>query len=366
MRTAIKINTLTRYGTQVLLGLAVVFAAGILSHQPVEAVSQTAAATPSTITHGGPSQPFGGFQHVTPSTGNWTSTTTPLQEGTVGAYIVPQLTSTCEAAEVTSLVATIEDTSIVLGGATQSLAGIMMFMVDTTSATIPAPALPVASVSSGAVWVGNNNITARGITHGFFTTSPVPIPGSIAVSFNTTGMTAADYNNLAVTVQHDLLDGFSGFVTSVTSSQPTVSVVTNDAPCYTSPAAANDSSAATQGNTITVSAEDGLLKNDNGEETTVTAYTQPSHGTVSVSPDGSYTYTPNPGFTGTDTFTYTITDAFGRTAAATVTITISPIPGPPAAGSNSLSAVLLGSFGLLTLVFVTLLKKPLAQKILKK
>jgi Esterase-like activity of phytase/Bacterial Ig domain len=51
-----------------------------------------------------------------------------------------------------------------------------------------------------------------------------------------------------------------------------------------------------------------VLRNDNGA-TAVARSTSPSHGTVTVNTDGTFTYQPNAGFTGTDTFTYTATDA---------------------------------------------------------
>lgn len=48
----------------------------------------------------------------------------------------------------------------------------------------------------------------------------------------------------------------------------------------------------------------------------------PSNGTVTLAPDGSFTYTPNPNFFGVDAFEYEISDAAGLTATAVVTITI--------------------------------------------
>lgn len=66
-----------------------------------------------------------------------------------------------------------------------------------------------------------------------------------------------------------------------------------------------------------------------------TKTTDPSNGTVTVNPDGSYVYTPNAGFTGTDTFTYTITDKDGDTSTATVTITVNN--GVPVAKPDSVT-----------------------------
>jgi hypothetical protein len=75
----------------------------------------------------------------------------------------------------------------------------------------------------------------------------------------------------------------------------------------------------------------------NGDPLTVntTPVSGPSNGTVTLNPDGSYTYTPDPGFTGTDDFVYQTCDAGGLCDSATVTINvIDPTPGtnnPPIA-----------------------------------
>lgn len=68
-----------------------------------------------------------------------------------------------------------------------------------------------------------------------------------------------------------------------------------------------------------------VLCNDtdpDGDALAVELNTQPSYGTVTVTPGGSYVYTPNDGFSGQDTFTYTITDGNGGTDTATVTIEV--------------------------------------------
>ncbi|WP_162806225.1 beta strand repeat-containing protein [Sphingosinicella terrae] len=98
------------------------------------------------------------------------------------------------------------------------------------------------------------------------------------------------------------------------------------------PDAVDDSYDATGNVTLTVTAAGGVLANDSDDagvgtdpgETPVTAYDSVSAngGTVSMNPDGSFSYTSAPGFTGTDSFTYTITDADGETDTATVTINV--------------------------------------------
>lgn len=106
---------------------------------------------------------------------------------------------------------------------------------------------------------------------------------------------------------------------------------------------ANNDSASTPYNTpLDVPLNTGVLVNDVGSDLTVTGYTQPANGTVTVNPDGSYSYTPNPGFTGVDTLQYTVTDSVNNTATATVSITVAPeIPSAGNLDTTRLSAMLI-------------------------
>jgi len=77
-----------------------------------------------------------------------------------------------------------------------------------------------------------------------------------------------------------------------------------------SPASANaDTYRARPDQTLTVTAERGILSNDTGSPLTLITHTQPVHGTLTLTPDGSFTYTPAAGYVGSDTFTYTVSDA---------------------------------------------------------
>jgi hypothetical protein len=55
---------------------------------------------------------------------------------------------------------------------------------------------------------------------------------------------------------------------------------------------------------------------------------QPANGTLTLAPDGSFTYIPQDGFSGQDAFTYLAGDGTDTSAPAIVTITV----GPPGAG----------------------------------
>lgn len=82
---------------------------------------------------------------------------------------------------------------------------------------------------------------------------------------------------------------------------------------------------------LTVPAATGVLNNDgtSGQSLTASIVSQPSHGTLTLNPDGSFTYTPNDNFSGVDSFTYTATDGTLTGNTATVTINITAVNDPP-------------------------------------
>ena len=55
----------------------------------------------------------------------------------------------------------------------------------------------------------------------------------------------------------------------------------------------------------------------------------PSHGTLALNPDGSFTYTPAGNFNGGDSFTYRASDGGLESNLATVTLTVSAVNDPP-------------------------------------
>jgi len=68
---------------------------------------------------------------------------------------------------------------------------------------------------------------------------------------------------------------------------------------------------------------------------TVTAATNPPHGTVVVAPDGSgLTYKPDPNYHGSDTFGYTVSDTHGGTDTGTVTVAVASVNDPPDGTDN--------------------------------
>ncbi|MBB98715.1 MAG: hypothetical protein CML67_04145 [Rhodobacteraceae bacterium] len=64
----------------------------------------------------------------------------------------------------------------------------------------------------------------------------------------------------------------------------------------------------------------------------------PANGSVTMNPDGTYTYTPDADFNGTDSFAYTVNDGNGGTDTAVVNITINPVDDAPVAQDESATA----------------------------
>jgi VCBS repeat-containing protein len=105
-----------------------------------------------------------------------------------------------------------------------------------------------------------------------------------------------------------------------------VSVAPAAPPPNQAPIAGNDAFSTPGGGQGVTVPVPGVLANDSdpdgGAVSAVTA-SDPALGSVSLNPDGSFTYTPDLGATGSDSFTYAASDG-SLTTPATVTITITP------------------------------------------
>ncbi len=80
-----------------------------------------------------------------------------------------------------------------------------------------------------------------------------------------------------------------------------------------------------QSTTLTVAAAQGLLNSAidaDGDSITVQLVNGPTHGTISVSANGSFSFVPTAGWTGTDSFTFSLSDGFQTSAAITAQIEV--------------------------------------------
>ena len=103
----------------------------------------------------------------------------------------------------------------------------------------------------------------------------------------------------------------------------------NDAPTAINDTAATNEDSPISGN---------LLANDTDPDKnamTVASFKQPDHGSVTVAPDGSFTYTPAANYNGADSFTYQPPTALAASNFATVSITVKAVNDAPTANTDS-------------------------------
>jgi len=122
---------------------------------------------------------------------------------------------------------------------------------------------------------------------------------------------------------------------SLASTPATVDLsVTNS-----TPVAINNSYSTTAGQALTI-APPGVLANDtdaDGDALTAILSSGPAHGSLTLNPNGSFTYTPAAGFSGTDQFTYVANDKAMSSTPATVSLTV-----PAAAAAPQVKSVVIG------------------------
>ena len=124
---------------------------------------------------------------------------------------------------------------------------------------------------------------------------------------------------------------------SLDSNVATVSLTINAV--NDAPVAANDSYSTNEDTPLTVAAP-GVLANDTDiDSATLRAIkvTNPAHGTVMLSLDGSFIYTPAANYNGPDSFTYRANDGLANSNTATVAITVIAVNDAPVANNQSRS-----------------------------
>jgi VCBS repeat-containing protein len=82
----------------------------------------------------------------------------------------------------------------------------------------------------------------------------------------------------------------------------------------------------------------GVLANDtdpDGSPLTAVLVANPTHGTLSLNGNGSFTYTPSLNYNGLDTFTYRASDGSLTSGITTVTLTVAPVNDTPVAANDT-------------------------------
>jgi uncharacterized protein (TIGR03382 family) len=157
-----------------------------------------------------------------------------------------------------------------------------------------------------------------------------PANGSVTNNGNNVTYTPPPEYSGTTAFQYIISDGNGG------TAQATVTV--NVTAVNDPPVANPDSFTVVEDSAITTF---NVIANDTtgpeaGETLSVTAVTQPTGGTTSLS-GNSVRFTPNANFFGTTTFTYTLADNNGGTAPGTVTVNVTAVNDPPNAVNDSFS-----------------------------
>ncbi|MCP2029676.1 gliding motility-associated-like protein [Flavobacterium sp. HSC-32F16] len=145
---------------------------------------------------------------------------------------------------------------------------------------------------------------------------------------------STDFNSTtAISFPYVITDGS---LTATANIEITVTAV-NDAPI-----AIKDDYTVDEGATLNVPVLTGVLSNDTdveGDVLTAVLVTGPSHGTLTLNSDGSFTYVHDGSETITDSFTYKANDGNLDSNTITVTLTINPVNDAPIANDDTNNAI---------------------------
>ena len=188
-----------------------------------------------------------------------------------------------------------------------------------TALTITAP-----GVLGNDTDVENNPLTSTVVTGPAHGTLTLNSDGSFTYTPN------ADFNG-ADSFTYKANDGTDD------SNPATVNLTIN--PVNDAPVAVDDAFATNEDTPLTI-AMPGVLGNDtdvDGDALTANLVTGPTHGSLTLNPDGSLLYTPNADYHGTDSFTYKANDGTVDSNLATVNLTINSVNDAPVANDDTYS-----------------------------
>ena len=256
---------------------------------------------------------------------------------------------------------TVLNVAPVLGAGNITLTGLNQSPVNTV------PAGQTTSEDTALVFSGVNAISVSDLDAG-------ANPGQVTISVVHGTLTLSGTAGLSFSSGDGVADGAMTFVAALSdlnaalaglSYQPvanynggdTLTIVTNDqgntgiggalsdtdtvtitVTAVNDPPVTSDDSYTTAEDTQLTIAASGLLTNDSdveGDSLTVVLLSGPSHGTLGLNANGSFSYTPAANFNGSDSFTYRTNDGTADSNIATVALTITAVNDAPVAADNS-------------------------------
>jgi VCBS repeat-containing protein len=150
----------------------------------------------------------------------------------------------------------------------------------------------------------------------------------IGANATTVTLTQAEVGKtVRATVRYQDLMGTNETFASATHTSTVANV--NDAPVGTAVSVTTDEDTAKTGTLAGTDAD--------GDALTFSKVSDPSHGTVTIASNGSYTYTPTANYNGTDSFTFKVNDGTVDSVDATVSITVSAVNDAPVGTAVSIT-----------------------------
>nr|WP_264002216.1 Ig-like domain-containing protein [Mycolicibacterium bacteremicum] len=181
-------------------------------------------------------------------------------------------------------------------------------------------------VTAGGTFTGADVDTGASLS---YTLQNQAVHGTVTVNSDGTWTytPATNYHGID-TFTYTITDG-QAISTPVTVTVTVTAV--NDAPTGTTGLSGSGSEDTTLTGTLTGADIDG-------DSVTFGLGTQAGHGTVTVNPEGTWTYTPTANYHGTDTFTYTVTDGTLTSTPVTVTLTVAAVNDAPVGTDSAVAA----------------------------
>src|SRR5439155_1438230 len=162
------------------------------------------------------------------------------------------------------------------------------------------------------------------ITDATTTNGTVVIVGGTNLLFSPT----TNFNG-TTTIPYTISDGNGG------SASATVTVTVT--PVNDAPVAVNDSFTTAEATSLNIAAA-GVLANDSdvdGDALRAVLVSGPTHGSLTLNANGSFSYVPAANYNGSDSFTYKANDGLADSSIATVTLTITAVNDAPVAVNDS-------------------------------
>jgi hypothetical protein len=204
-----------------------------------------------------------------------------------------------------------------IGAATKNLSITVHTGIDITTTSLPDGEVGLAY---------SQKLTASGGTGSYtWSIGSGDLPSGLSLSGDTISGTPTAAGTSSFTVR--VSDGIS------TATKP-LSITINHEPV------AQDDYYSTNKNTALNIGAPGVLGNDtdvDGDTLTIgipRPVSEPSHGTLTLNADGSFTYTPDANYNGPDSFTYRAYDGSLYSNVANVYITVNITPRPPSGGGG--------------------------------